>query len=234
MKLRTLAAIGVCALALFWAGSARASVTDGVAATVPQFEQVATLVGPAPPTQQIHLVFFLPYPNHAAVDQFTAAVNNPASRSFGQFLTPDQFAAESVPSQSTYSTVEYVTTGAGMQVVQTYTNRKVIDVVATVAQADALFNTVIDQFSYNGVVYYANNVPALIPSALKGLVMAVSGFNNFVAKVGIPVSNPNVPSGFGPLDIQTAYNEPVHVNSKYNGNGATIAIETAYDYMDSD
>ena len=43
MKLRTLAAIGVCALALSWADSARASVGDGIAATVPQFEQVVEL-----------------------------------------------------------------------------------------------------------------------------------------------------------------------------------------------
>jgi len=235
MKLRTLVAIGVCALALFRADSARASVSNGIAATVPQFEQVATLIGPAPPTQQIHLVFFLPYPNHKAVDQFAAAVNNPASKAFGQFLTPDQFAAQFGPSQSTYSTVEYVTTNAGMQVVQTYANRKVMDVVATVAQADALFNTVINQYSYNNVVYYANSVPALIPSALNGLVMAVSGFNDFVHKIGVPlVGNPNVPFGFGPPDIQTAYNEPVHVNKGYNGSGVTIAIETAYDYMDSD
>lgn len=234
MKVRTLAAIGACAFALSFVSPARASVTDGIAATVPQFTQAATLIGPAPAAQQIHLVVFLPYPNHAAVDQFALAVNNPSSKTFGQFLTPDQFAAEFAPTQSTYSTVEYVTTGAGMQVVQTYGNRKVIDLVATVAQADALFNTVIDQYSYDNVTYYANSVPALIPSALNGLVMAVSGFNNFVAKVGIPVANPNVPSGFGPLDIETAYDEPVHVNRADNGAGATIAIETAYDYLDAD
>lgn len=235
MKLRTLAAIGACALTLSFASAAKASVTDGIAATVPQFTQVATLIGPAPPSQQIHLVVFLPYPNHAAVDQFTLGVNDPASKTFGQFLTPDQFAAEFAPTQSTYSTVEYVTTGAGMQVVQTYANRKVIDLVATVAQADALFNTVIDQYSYQNVTYYANSVPAIIPGALKGLVMAVSGFNDFVHQIGQPlVGNPNVPFGFGPPDIQTAYDEPVHVSKNDNGAGVTIAIETAFDYMDSD
>src|SRR4029077_758612 len=131
---RALAVAGLCAIALFSATAAQATVADGIAATVPQFTQAATLVGPAPPSQQIHLVMFLPYPNHSAVDQFTNAVNNPSSKTFGQFLTPDPFDAEFGPSQSTYSTVEYVTTGAGMQVVQSYANRKVIDVVPTVAQ----------------------------------------------------------------------------------------------------
>jgi len=237
MKHRAYAAAAVagCALALLSASAAKAGVTNGIAATVPQFIQAATLVGPAPATQQIHLVVFLPYPNQSAVDGFTAAVNNPASSTFGQFLTPDQFAAEFAPSQNTYSTVEYVVTGAGMQIVQTYPNRKMMDVVATVAQADAFFNTVINQYSYDNVTYYANAVPASIPNALRGAVMAVSGFTNFIQRVGQPlVANPNVPAGFGPLDIQTAYNEPVHVNKSYNGAGVTIAIETAYDYNDSD
>jgi len=78
MKNRALAVIGAL-FALLSASTARAGVTDGIAATVPQFTQVATLVGPAPAAQKIHLVVFLPYPNQAAVDQFTAAVNEPSS-----------------------------------------------------------------------------------------------------------------------------------------------------------
>lgn len=215
---------------------ARALSTDGIAASIPQFESAATYLGPAPAGQKVHLVVFLAYPNQAAVDSFTQAVNDPTSSSYGAFMTPDQFAQNFAPSPSTYSTVEYVLAGSGMQVIATYANRKVVDVVATVAQADAFFHTVISQYKYNNVVYYANSGPAILPSVLKGLVMAVSGFNNFATHIARPphVSNPvNTPFGFGPLDIETAYNEPVHV-SRTSGAGVTIAIETAYDYQDSD
>ncbi len=234
-------AMGVAALTLaLLAGArqpARALVSNNVAANVPQFISVATLLGPAPPTQKIHLVVFLAYPNPSAVASFAQAVNDPASPLYGAYLTPDQFTADFGPSERTYSTVEYVTLGSGMQIAAAYANRKVLDVVATVAQAEALFHTVINLYRYRNVTYYANAVPALIPTALRGLIMAVSGFNNFARHVAQPpvVSNPtNAPWGYGPHDLQTAYDEPVHVNPALSGTGVTIAVETAYDFADSD
>jgi kumamolisin len=215
------------------AGAASALTGDGIAANVPGFVSVASLVGPAPPSQQIHLVMHLAYPRPAAVAAFARAVNSPESPSYGAFLTPDQFAARFGPSGHSYSTVEYVATNAGIGVVQTYPNRKLVDLVATVAQADALFNTVINQYNYNNVMYYANGSPAHIPAALNGIVMAVSGFDNFAHKVAQPPPGPSR-LGFGPRDIQRAYNEPIRGNPAMNGAGATIAIETAYDYLDSD
>jgi len=235
---RALAVASVVAAALFvMPVAARALATDGIGATVPQFTQVATLVGAANPNQKIRLVLHLAYPNQSAVDAFTAAVNNPASPVYGHFLTPPQFAAAYGPSGHSYTMVEYVLQNAGFQIVNTYANQKVMDVVGTVAQADALFNTVVDYYTYQNVTYYANSVPALVPAALKGIVMAASGFNNFMKNVATPIASTSYPAGplgFGPPDIETAYNEPVHVNPAWNGAGATIAIETAYDYLDSD
>lgn len=216
--------------------AAQAGVTDGIAASVPIFTQVATPVGPADPTRKVRLVVFLAYPNQASVDSFVTAVNNAASPMYGRFLSPDQFATSYAPSAHSYTMVEYVLTSAGFQIVNTYPNRMVIDAVGTVGQAEALFNTVIDYYTYQNWTYYANAVPALVPSALKGVVMAVSGFNNFAMKVAIPLAStlPPGPTGFGPPDIETAYDEPVHHNHALTGAGATIAIETAYDYLDSD
>ncbi|MBV8164713.1 MAG: S8/S53 family peptidase [Candidatus Eremiobacteraeota bacterium] len=233
---RSFAALALAVFALSGKSPALALSADGIAASVPQFESVATYVGPAPATQKVHLVVFLAYPNQAAVDSFAQTVNNPDSTSYGAFMTPDQFAATFAPSPSTYSTVEYLIAGAGIQVVQTYANRKVIDAVATVAQADAVFHTIISQYRYRNVTYYANSVPALVPSALKGIVMAVSGFNNFAQHFAQPpqVNNPlTTPLGYGPRDIETAYNEPIHAGG-WTGSGVTIAIETAYDYLDND
>jgi kumamolisin len=219
------------------ATAAQALASDGIASGVPQFISAATLLGPAPPSQKIHLVVFLAYPNQSAVTNFVQTVNNPSSPMYGQFLSPDQFASAFGPSARTYSTVEYLMLGADMQIVTGYANRKIIDVVATVGQAEAFFQTVINEYSYKGVTYYSNAIPAIVPSALRGIVMAVSGFNDFAQKLAQPpaINNPaTTPFGFGPLDIETAYNEPVHVNHAVSGRGATIAVETAYDYLDGD
>jgi kumamolisin len=233
---RPLAVAALAALLLAPPRPASALTQNGVGAAVPPFTQIATLLGPANPAQKIRLVVFLAYPNHSAVDQFTAAVNNPASPEYGRFLTPSQFAGTYGPSPRSYTMVEYVLQGGGFQVINRYANDKVIDVVGSVAQAEAFFNTVIDYYSYKNVQYYANSVPALLPSSLGGVVMAVSGFNNFVQRVGTPLVSglPPGPTGFGPLDIETAYNEPEHVLHNATGAGATIAIVTAYDYLDND
>ena len=61
-------AIAACGLLLLvHAKQARAGATDGVAASVPIFTQVATLTGPADPTRKVRLVVFLAYPNQANV-----------------------------------------------------------------------------------------------------------------------------------------------------------------------
>ena len=236
-RLGLVAAVMVAGTILVCSSTASALSVDGIAANVPQFTSAATLLGPAPATQRIHLVFFLAYPNPQAVANFAQTVNDPSSPQYGAFLTPDQFAASFGPSGNTYSTVEYVVLGSGMTIATAYANHKVLDVVATVGQADAFFATVINQYSYRGVTYYANAIPAHVPSALRGIVMAVSGFNNFARHVAQPpaINNPvSTPFGFGPADIQTGYNEPVHVRSALTGTGVTIAVETAYDYLDGD
>ena len=236
-RLLVLAALATAILTLSSVSPARALSSDGIAASVPQFEQVAAYLGPAPIMQKLHLVIFLAYPNQSAVDSFTQAVNDPDSPSYGAFMTPSQFAANFAPSPSTYSTVEYVLKNAGLQVIRTYANRKVIDTIATVGKAEALFHTLIGRYSYNKVIYYANSIPAFVPYTLQSVVMAVSGFNNFAMHIAAPphVKNPlTTPFGYGPLDIDTAYNEPIHLNKQITGAGVTIAIETAYDYLDSD
>lgn len=216
---------------------AAALASDGIAASVPQFIQVAQLLGPASPTQKIHLVVFLAYPNDTAVTSYAQAVNDPFSSSYGQYLTPTQFASAFGPTGSTYSTVEYVLQGAGFQIVQTYADRLIVDAVGTVGQAEALFGTVINYYAYNGKKYYANPVRALVPAALKGIVMAVAGFNNFAKRVStMPKAlNPlTTPFGYGPADIRTAYNEPVHVSSLFSGTGVTVGVATAFDYLSTD
>ena len=225
--------IGLGAAILAAAAFPPAARASAAVSGVPGFLAVATLLGPAPPTQQLHLVLHLPYPNPATVQRYAQAVADPSSPTFGKYLSPSQFTATFGPSPKSYSTVEYVATNAGMQVVGTYANRKVVDVVGTVAQAELLFGTLINQYSLNNVIYYANGTPAELPAQLSGTLMAVSGFTNFALQVAQPPSV-GTPTGYGPLDIQRAYKEPVTRKPRLTGAGLTVAIETAYDYADSD
>ena len=154
--------------------TAPAAASGGIVAGIPGFLNIASLLGPAPLNQPIHLVVHLAYPNPGAVAAYAQAVNNPASPSFGNYLTPSAFTTSFGPSPQSYSTVEYIVGSFGMQIVQEYANRKVFDVVGTVGQAELLFGTLINQYSLNNVVYYANGLPTTLPLALGGTIAAVT------------------------------------------------------------
>jgi kumamolisin len=202
-------------------------------AHVPKFTKVAQNLGAANPLQLLTLAIHLRYPDEKAVAKFVNEVNNPLSSSFGAFLTPNQFTNSFEPTGHTYSTVEYVLTGGGGSILETFANHKVLVVALPVLAADILFGTTIDQYSLNSNAYYANSTPAYLPSLLKGLVRSVSGFTNYPGRSANPPWPLGAP-GLGPVQVETAYDEPIAVNPQLNGSGTTIAIATAGDYLDSD
>src|SRR5690242_15049400 len=247
-RLGTVTTLVVCLL-VSNAIQASASATDGIAAGVPHFVRAATLIGRANPNMPVRLAVHLVYPRPQDVDSFLHAVNDPSSPEFGHFLTPAQFTAAFAPSQASYARAVSSLERAGFRVVGTYANRKVIDVASDVRHAQAFFGTTIGVFRVGSSSFYSNLAPARIPKSLQGSVMAVSGFTDFSrlhnhltgARRSQGQAGPNVtnPGPYGPNDIQTAYNESIHVNPAINGdapggNHATIAIETAWDYQDSD
>src|ERR1700722_12126525 len=202
-------------------------------AHVPKFIKLAQNKGPENPLQLLTLAIHLRYPDERGVAKLVNEVNTPLSPLFGAFLTPSQFTKSFEPTGHTYSTVEYVLTGGGGSILQTFTNNKVLVVALPVLAADILFGTTIDQYSFNGSENYANSTPAYLPSLLKGLVRSVSGFTNYPTRGANPRWPLGAP-GLGPIQIETAYDEPIAVNAQLNGSGTTIAIATAGDYLDSD
>ena len=202
-------------------------------AHVPKFTKLAQDMGPANPLQVLTLAVHLRYPDERAVQRFVDKVTDPRSPTFGAFLTPGQFTKSFDPTGHTYSTVEYVLTGAGGSLLETFVNNKILVIGMPVVIADVLFGTSIDQYSFGGTTYYANKTPAYLPSLLKGLVRSVNGFTDYSTRGANPAWPLGAP-GIGPVQIETAYDEPIAVNPHMNGSGTTIAIATAGDYFDSD
>lgn len=247
-RMWAVAAIAACLTVSGWC-RASATEADGVAAAVPHFIQHAAFRGRAPLATQMRLVVHLAYPNPRAVDDFVRVVNDPASPMFGHYLTPEQFARAFDPSPATYAVVASRLRAAGFNVIGTYSNRKVIDVVGSAAHVQAEFATSIGAFSSGRSMYLANVTTARIPLSLRGMVASVSGLDTYTRlrnhltgarRTSNPFAAAATNAGpYGPHDIQTAYNEAVHVNPAINGSTssgghATIAIETAWDYQDSD
>jgi subtilase family serine protease len=234
-------------IALFAAAAAADASTSGIVTETPRFVRHAAYLGPVAPNTPIRIVVHLAYPNPSAVDSFARIVRDPSSPMFEHYLTEAQFTAAFAPSGAAYAGVARTAQAAGLRVVGTYGDRKVIDMTGDAAHVGALLHTQFGRFAVGSRQFYANTSPVRPPAAWRGAVMAVSGLNNFdrlrshliaVKRNGSQPMTGGLPP-YSPFDIETAYDEPIHVNPAINGSTstgghATIAIETAFDYLDSD
>src|SRR5579871_4276289 len=93
----------------------------------------APLVGQLPANQSLRLVFVLPHTNEDALQHFLQDLYNPASASYRQFLTVEEFTARYGPTQADYDTVIQFVQSHGLTVVGTSPNRMNLDVTGTVA-----------------------------------------------------------------------------------------------------
>jgi pseudomonalisin len=134
--------------------------------------------GPAPANQAITVRVALALQNKAALLSYLGSVNNPDSAIYGQSLTPAAFAASFAPGAAQVQSVVSYLESAGFANVTVEPNNLMVSGDGTVAQADAAFNTHIEQFSQAGNLVYGNTSAAQVPSSLSGIAVAVLGLNN--------------------------------------------------------
>jgi pseudomonalisin len=181
--------------------------------------------GSAPAGQSITVRVALKLQNQAALLNYVKSINNPSSPLYGESLTPAQFAASYAPSSAQVQQVTSYLTGKGFENVTVEPNNLLISANGTVAQANAAFNTHIEQFSQFGNIVYGNTSAAQVPASLGGVVGAVLGLNTIGqmkptivtrAQVSVPAYNVSYnPQGFWKVYGATGVPE---------GSKATIAI----------
>ena len=110
----------------------------------------AQYVGPLPATQPMRLVLTLPLRNQAGLDSFLQEVYNPASASYRQFLTVEEFTARFGPSQQDYEEVVRFAETHGFTVVGTSRNRLNLDVTGSVASIENAFHVTMGLYSLPG------------------------------------------------------------------------------------
>jgi subtilase family serine protease len=133
--------------------------------------------GPAPSDQGITVRVALKLQNQAALLNYVKSINDPSSLLYGQSLTPAQFAASYAPNSTQVQQVVAYLESAGFDNVAVEPNNLLISASGTVAQANAAFNTTIEQFVQFGNEVYGNTSAAQVPAALSGTVGAVLGLN---------------------------------------------------------
>ena len=166
----------------------------------------------------------------SALDQLIVEQQNPASASFHQWLTPEQYADRFGASASDTGQIAAWLQAQGFTVEETARSRTFLRFSGTAAQVESAFGASVHRYRVNGELHYANSTDPQIPAALAGLVAGIRGLNDFRLKPRLKkVAAPDYTTGPGqhaivPDDFATIYDITPLYTAGTNGSGQSIAI----------
>jgi hypothetical protein len=176
----------------------------------------------------MHLTVALPNRDPSGLDQFLKSVSTPGSPEYDHFLTLGQFDQRYGSDPSVLNAVENYLTANGLVVTQVYPGGLVIDVNGSAQAVDAAFNTNIGWYKVpDGRTIYSPASTPEIPLTLRGDIVGVNGFSNFVKLEadwawGQSSYEMGVQQQFFAPDLQVPNGLPGVYGTKY-GTGETIA-----------
>ncbi|MGC1499635.1 MAG: protease pro-enzyme activation domain-containing protein [Terriglobales bacterium] len=194
------------------------------------------MVGQLPANQSMRLVLVLPLRNQEGLDNFLQELYDPASPSYRQFLTVEEFTARFGPSQKDYNAVIRFAKQNGFKVVGTSRNRLNIDVTGSVASIEQAFHVTMGVYQHpteNRTFYAPDREPTVdLPFQL----WHISGLDNysipkptFRRSTGDEVRS-NATTGSGPSaaflgsDMRAAYYE----GTSLTGSGQSLGLLEYY------
>ncbi len=211
-------------------------------------------------TQPISLALSLPLHHQAELQDLLHGLSDPSDPRFGQFLTPEEFAARYSPTPAEYARVIAYAQAMGLSVTATHPNRTLLDVAAPAGQVEKAFglHLRVYQSRADGRTFFAPDAEPQVPSALASLVTGVVGLSSAsrwephlhlhpaLAAAGeisavldplsldpavAPQAGTGVSGGLSPSDIKAAYNLS---SVPQNGAGQTLGLFELDGYTASD
>ena len=203
---------------------------------VPQAVANLRPLGTFPDTNRLNLSIGLPLRNQEALDDLIRQLYDPASPSFHQFLTPEQFAEKFGPTEQDYQAVMDFAKTNGLKVTGKYPNRTLLDVNGSVADIQRTFHMTMHVYQHpkeNRKFYAPDTEPSL---DLATPVLHVGGLDNYsllrpanlaIKPAGEIATTNAIPDlGSGPSgayagnDFRAAYAPGVSLN----GSGQVVAL----------
>lgn len=228
--------------------------------TIPQtrtdVSRAGTLIGRTNAAQMLDLAVPLKPQNQPALDGFLADLYNPASPTYGQYLTPKQYTQRFFDPTARKTVVQYLQS-QGFTVNDPGIGA-MVDATGSVAQVEHAFTvTISDYRDATGHVYYANDVTPALPLSIASLTDGIIGLDSTEAAKHAGMPAPPQPtrsvvtpqSGTGcsaattvanargsylPNQFSTAYNFDALHALGFHGEGQTVAVFELTDYPDAD
>lgn len=161
-------------------------VTDSDRISVPNsfpaWTRVASDAGAVDSSMPLNRILLLLEPSadqKTALKNYLDGLQNPDSKNFHQWLTPEQYAQKFGPSDADVKKIMDWLQSHGFTVSQVAAGRQWIEVSGTAAQVKTAFQTEIHKYHLNGKDYIANSSNVSLPRALSSVVRGVLSLNNF-------------------------------------------------------
>jgi len=144
--------------------------------------------GAVPANSPLEFTVNLKLPNDGAAEAFARAVSTPGNALYGKYLTPAQWEQRFSPTQSQVDAVVAFLRQSGFTVLGVTPDRMAVQVSGTAGQVARVFSTSLSYHLILGKTLRVASKDLSVPASLAGIVGAVSGVNQTIAR-------PNLTSG---------------------------------------
>ena len=169
-----LLASGACLVAAAQAAPSDRAVLSG---STPDWANSQNFVANADPGTDVGFRVYLGWNNPDAVAALATAVSDPASASYGHYLTPTQFRKQFAPAATDVAHVQNWLRSQGLTVTYTPKNGHYIAAEGSVAQLQAAFAVSFGTYKVHGLVVRAPTSDVSIPSSLANIIHGVVGLD---------------------------------------------------------
>jgi subtilase family serine protease len=146
--------------------------------SVPSWARAGSRVDAADPASIVGFRVYLGWQGGDAAAAFAKSVSDPASSSYGQYLTPVQFRKAFAPSQAQVGSVQSWLRASGFTLDYTPGNNHYVAAHGTVAQVQSAFATQLNVYSVNGLSVRSPQSDVSVPSAIGDVVSGVLGLDD--------------------------------------------------------
>ena len=176
-------------MAVLGAGTLLASVLQGtaiaapaaratVAGTTPSWASPAKVNGTPASSERVSIRVGLQLRGGNAAQDLVKQVSNPASASYGKYLTPAKFQTQFAPTAASVSRVKSFLSASHLQVTGVASGNLWVNATGTVAQLNKAFGTTLRTYSLDGKTLRAPAGKVSVPSAIAADVTTVTGLSD--------------------------------------------------------
>jgi len=167
--------------------------------SMPKWLHQAHDMGASSTGQQMNFGVLLGMRDQAGAMDTLKAISDPASSSYGKWLTNAEFDARYAPAKSSVTAVQDWLRSEGFQVTKTLPSGMYVEASGSVAQVESTFATSVHNYSYLGKDVHANDsqlsLPADTPAAVTSAISGVIGVDQGTALKHTADTEPGPPPG---------------------------------------